>query len=85
MLSRHTLVPGQVQNQLHYRSDDNVYLSEYLLVLSIYPKVFHIPMYRKIQLLSKVITSFQDEPLDSMFNVIHGIGYSSSNTAWIID
>ena len=35
--------------------------------------------------LLKVSTPLRGEPLDSMLNVIHGIGYSSSYTAWIID
>ena len=38
-----------------------------------------------LQLLSKVSTPRHNEPLDSMLNVVHGIGYSSSDTAWIID
>ena len=39
----------------------------------------------QVQLLSKVSTPLHDEPLDSTLNVIHGIGYSSRGTAWIID
>ena len=38
-----------------------------------------------IQLLLKVSTPLHNEPLDSMLNVIHGIGHSSSGTLWIID
>ena len=42
-------------------------------------------MERNVQLLSKVSTPLHDKPPDSMLNLIHGIGYSSSGTAWIID
>ena len=45
--------------------------------------VIYLSVY--IQLLTKVSTLPHDEPLDFMLNVIHGIGYSSSVTAWIID
>ena len=38
-----------------------------------------------VQLLSKVSTPLQDEPLDSMLNVIQDVGYISSGIAWIID
>ena len=37
------------------------------------------------KLLLKVSTLLYEEPLDSMLNVIHDIGYSSSDTAWIND
>ena len=36
-----------------------------------------------VQLFLKVSTPLQDEPLVSMSNVMHGIGYSSSDTTWI--
>ena len=38
-----------------------------------------------IQSLSKVSTPLHNEPLDSMLNVVHGIGCSSNAAAWIID
>ena len=37
------------------------------------------------KLLQKVCTPLRDDPLDSMLNVIHGIGYSSNDTVWFID
>ena len=38
----------------------------------------------QVQLFSKVSTPLHVQPLDSMTNVIRGIGYSCG-TAWIID